>query len=107
MGSMAQDKKGNLLMGYSVSSSTSHPAIDVAGRIVNDPVGLNNLESELLVVQGSGSQLDTVNRWGDYSSMRIDPIDNCTFWYTTEYYMVTASFDWSTQIATAKFSNCN
>ncbi len=59
------------------------------------------------MVQGNGSQPDTANRWGDYSSMRIDPVDNCTFWYTTEYYMVTANFNWSTQIASAKFSGCN
>ena len=52
----------------------------------------------------------TGNRWGDYSSMRIDTNDGmngCTFWYTTEYYMVTAQFDWSTRIGSAKFSNCN
>ena len=106
MGSVAQDKNDNMLLGYSVSSATTHPAIDIAGRTLGDSVGLNNLEAELLVVQGNGSQPDTSNRWGDYSSMRIDPVDNCTFWYTTEYYMVTQSFDWSTQIASAKFSNC-
>ncbi len=38
--------------------------------------------------------------------MQIDPVDNCTFWYTTEYYLVTQVFDWSTQIASAKFSGC-
>ena len=107
MGSLAQDKKGDILVGYSESSATTHPAIFVAGRTLNDPVGLSNLEAELLVVQGNGSQPDTSNRWGDYSSMRIDPVDNCTFWYTTEYYMVTQSFDWSTQINSAKFSGCN
>ena len=107
MGSLTQDKAGDILLGYSQSSATTHPAIYVAGRTNNDPVGLNNLESELLVVQGTGSQPDTSNRWGDYSSMRIDPVDNCTFWYTTEYYNVTQSFDWSTQIASVKFSNCH
>ncbi len=104
MGSLTQDKAGDILLGYSQSSATTHPAIYVAGRINNDPVGLNNLESELLVVQGNGSQPDTSDRWGDYSAMRIDPTDHCTFWYTTEYYMVTQSFDWSTQIASAKFA---
>jgi len=107
MGSVAQDKAGDILLGYSQSSATTHPAIYVAGRTNNDPVGLNNLESELLVVQGNGSQPDTSDRWGDYSAMRIDPVDNCTFWYTTEFYMVTQSFDWSTQIASAEFSNCH
>ena len=93
------------MVGYSQSSATTHPAIYIAGRTRTDPAG--NLETEALVVQGNGSQPDTSNRWGDYSAMRIDPVDHCTFWYTTEYYMVTQSFDWSTRIASAKFSNCN
>jgi hypothetical protein len=104
MGSLAQDKAGDVLLGYSQSSATTHPAIYIAGRVSDTSIDpLHTLESELLVVQGNGSQPDTSNRWGDYSSMRIDPVDNCTFWYTTEYYMVTQSFDWSTQIASAKF----
>ena len=80
-----------------------YPSIAVAGRLKTDPPG--TLEPELSVVAGTGSQPDTANRWGDYSAMRIDP-DGCTFWYTTEYYMLTASFDWSTQIASARFATC-
>ena len=108
MGSLAQDKKGNILLGYSESNSTIYPSIYIAGRTAIGPI--NTLEPEVLVVAGSGSQPDTSDRWGDYSAMRIDLNDGmggCTFWYTTEYYMVTQSFDWSTQIASAKFSNCN
>jgi hypothetical protein len=110
MGSIARDKVGDILVGYSESSSTQYPSIYVAGRQVNDPVGLGNLEPEVLVVAGSGSQTDTSSRWGDYTSMRIDLNDGmngCTFWYTNEYYMTTTGFDWSTQIASAKFSNCH
>ncbi len=106
MGSIAQDKKNDICVGYSVSSATTHPAIDVACRQVNDSVGLSNLEAETLVVQGNGSQPDTSDRWGDYSAMRIDPVDNCTFWYTTEYYMVTQSFDWSTRMASIQVNGC-
>jgi hypothetical protein len=111
MGSIARDKRGNILVGYSESCGTTcsggtamFPSIFVAGRLATDPLG--TLEPEVLVVGGTGSQPDTSNRWGDYSAMRIDQ-DGCTFWYTTEYYKVTQSFDWSTQIASAKFSNCN
>ncbi len=117
MGSIARDKVGDILIGYSKScgdtcpgGSPTYPSIYVAGRQVNDPLGLGNLEAEVKVVDGTGSQPDTSNRWGDYSSMRIDTNDGmhgCTFWYTTEYYTVTQRFDWSTQIASAKFSNCN
>jgi hypothetical protein len=114
MGSLARDKMGDILLGYSVSCGSTcpggtnggvYPSVYIAGRQVNDPVGLGNLEAETLVVAGSGSQPDTANRWGDYSSMRIDQ-DGCTFWYTQEFYMVTETFDWSTQINSAKFSNC-
>ena len=59
----------------------------------------------MTVVNGTGSQLGSTNRWGDYSSMRIDQ-DGCTFWYTQEYYLVTMDTDWSTRIASAKFANC-
>ncbi len=103
MGSVTQDKAGDILAGYSESSSTLHPAIGLAGRKPGDP--LSQLSDEVLVpINNNGSQ--TSSPWGEYSSMRIDPVDHCTFWYTTEYYMVTASDDWSTQIASAKFSGC-
>jgi len=119
MGSVARDKVGDILLGYSESCGDTcpggtnggvYPSIFIAGRQVNDPLGLGQLEAEVQVVGGTGSQPDTSNRWGDYSSMRIDTNDGmhgCTFWYTTEYYMVTQRFDWSTQINSAKFSNCN
>ena len=64
-----------------------YPSIAATGRTPADPLG--TMETELVYVAGTGSQPDTSNRWGDYSSMRIDPVDNCTFWYTTEYYKVT------------------
>jgi hypothetical protein len=112
MGSVARDKAGDILLGYSKScgdtcpgGTPTFPSIAIAGRKKNDPIGLGKLEAEVKVVTGAGSQPDTSNRWGDYSAMRIDR-DGCTFWYTQEYYTVTATFDWSTRIASAKFSNC-
>ncbi len=104
MGSMARDQNNDVLLGYSESSTTMYPSIFIAGRTPGDTLG--TLENEVPVVAGTGSQPDTFNRWGDYSAMRLDPVDNCTFWYTTEYYLVTQVFDWSTQIASAKFSGC-
>jgi hypothetical protein len=110
MGSVARDKAGNILVGYSEScgdtcpgGTPTFPSIFFAGRLASDPPG--TLGPEVQVVGGTGSQPGTSNRWGDYSSMRIDQ-DGCTFWYTTEYYKVTAQFDWSTQVASAKFANC-
>ena len=103
MASMARDKVGDMLVGYSVSSASMYPGVAIAGRRSNDPPG--TLENEVTVVNGTGSQLGSTNRWGDYSSMRIDQ-DGCTFWYTQEYYLVTMDTDWSTRIASAKFANC-
>ena len=104
MGSVARDQNNDILLGYSESSTSVYPSIFIAGRTPTDTLG--TLESEVSVVAGAGSQPDTSNRWGDYSAMRIDPVDNCTFWYTTEFYMVTQVFDWSTQMASVKFSGC-
>ncbi len=104
MGSMARDQNNDVLLGYSESGTNMYPSIFIAGRTPADALG--TLENEVSVVAATGSQLDSSNRWGDYSAMRIDPADNCTFWYTTEYYMVTNSDHWSTRIASAKFSGC-
>ena len=104
MGSVARDQNNDILLGYSESSTSMFPSIFIAGRPPTDTLG--TLESEVSVVAGTGSQPDTSDRWGDYSAMRIDPVDNCIFWYTTEYYLVTQRFDWSTRIASAKFSGC-
>jgi hypothetical protein len=59
-----------------------------------------------LLTAGSGVQTTSFNRWGDYSAMTVDPVDDCTFWYTQEYYQTTGSFNWSTRISAFKFDNC-
>ena len=56
---------------------------------------------------GTGVQTSTANRWGDYSSMSIDPGDNCTFWYTNEYIPSNGSFNWHTRLASFKFTACH
>ena len=104
MGSMAQDKMNDILLGYSISSASMYPSINVAGRVKTDPP--STLEPDLVIINGTGSQTDTGGRWGDYSSMSIDQ-DGCTFWYVAEYYMLTTSLDWSSQIASLKFTNCH
>jgi len=102
MGSAAMDRFGNLALGFSASSSGIHPQIRYAGRLATDPI--NTLaQGEAHLFNGTGSQNDTVNRWGDYSSMAIDPVDDRTFWYTTEYYDTTSSFNWRTRIGNFRF----
>lgn len=104
MGSAASDKLGNVALGYSVSSSTVSPGIRIAGRLRNDIK--NSIRGEMFVQTGSGSQTSNAQRWGDYSTMQIDPSDDCTFWYTQEYIVNTSSADWATRIAGFKFNNC-
>jgi hypothetical protein len=104
MGSIAMDKNQNIILGYSVSSSSVFPSISYTGRAPTDPLG--TMQSEASIQAGAGSQINTSSRWGDYTSMAIDEADDCTMWYTNEYYMLTASFDWSTRLASLKFAGC-
>ena len=81
------------------------PAIRLAGRLVSDP--LNTLgQGETTLIAGTGAQQGGFGRWGDYSAMTVDPVDDCTFWYTNEYYETTGN-DWQTRIGSFKFPSCN
>lgn len=104
MGSAAMDHAGNLAIGYSISSSSLNPGIRFTGRSSTDPLG--TLASEVDITDGTGSQTGGLTRWGDYSSISVDPVDDCTLWYTTEYLKANGSFNWSTRIANFKFSSC-
>ncbi len=104
MSSAAFDKLGNIGLGYSASSSTLNPAIRITGRRRTD--AKNVLRTEQSVQVGGGSQTGGLERWGDYSTMQIDPADDCTFWYTTQYIGTSGSFNWRTRIASFKFPNC-
>jgi cell division septation protein DedD len=96
MGSAAMDGQGNIAVGFSASSSTINPQIRYASRLASDP--LSTLSQEAHLYDGTGSQSGTGNRWGDYSAMVIDPVDDATFWYTNEYYSSTGAFNWRTRI---------
>lgn len=105
MGSMAMDGDGNAAIGFSVSNGTSlYPSIRYAGRLSTDP--LNQLaQGEATMFNGTGSQT-TPGRWGDYSDLTVDPVDDCTFWYTTEYYATNSAYNWRTRIGKFKFPGC-
>ena len=103
MGSLAVDRDGNMALGYSVSNSDMYPAIRYVGRLAGEPPGVLN-QAEAPLIEGTGSQT-TYTRWGDYSAMSVDPVDDCTFWYTQEYYMTTG-INWQTRIGSLKFPTC-
>jgi len=124
MGSIAMDKMGNMALGYSVSNGVDvYPGIRYTGRLRGDPKGQMTL-GEGVVINGSGVQTTTNSRWGDYTSMNIDPVDDCTFWYVNEYYEVSGlplplpppgtplpppgtTAPWQTRIASFKLPGCH
>jgi hypothetical protein len=120
LSSVAMDKVGNMLMGYSISAGTDqndstiqiHPSIGLAGRSITDPVGTTKVldaPGEVVVAGGGSLLTQQSHRWGDYSQMTVDPVDDCTFWYTNEYITVDTKDDtpkWSTRILNAKFPTC-
>ena len=106
MGSIAMDKVGNIALGYSVSGTSLFPSIRYTGRLPGDAAG-QLTAGESSIVTGGGAQTGNLHRWGDYSALTIDPSDDCTFFYTTEYLKASGSFNWSTRIASFKFPSCN
>jgi hypothetical protein len=110
MGSVALDKQGNMALGYSVVNATNvFPGIRYAGRLAGDPLGQLS-QGEAVLQEGSGVQTTTNSRWGDYTSMNVDPTDACTFWYINEYYARSGTpadtRPWQTRIGTFRFPNC-
>ena len=110
MGSIAQDKLGNMLLGYSVVNGTNiYPGIRFTGRFAGDAPGKMTLH-EGMIINGSGVQRTNFSRWGDYSAMTVDPVDDCTMWYVNEYYTLKSQrispFSWLTRIASLKMPGC-
>ena len=107
MGSIAMDKVGDIAVGYSVSSSSMSPDIGYTGRVPGDPLGQMEGETDVLSSGGIAHGPRTNNfRWADYSSIAVDPTDDCTFWYTQEYMPASNSSNWSTRIASFSFPSC-
>lgn len=103
--SVAMDQSGDIMLGYSVSSSSIYPSIRYTGRLASDPLGTMP-QGETTLMAGSGSQTGTASRWGDYAMMAIDPSNDCTFWYTNEYMPSTGAAPWRTRIGSFQFTSC-
>jgi hypothetical protein len=105
MGSIAMDQAGNMALGYSTSSSSLDPGVAFTGRVPSDPAGTMS-QGETTLLAGGGSQTGGLSRWGDYSEMSVDPVDDCSFWYVNEYLPSDGSFNWSTRIGSFKLPGC-
>ena len=104
MASLAMDKVGDIAMGASFDNNTTiKPSIGYAGRVPTDPLG--QMESPFIVVNGAGVETSS-NRWGDYSSMSVDPVDDCTFWYSQMYYKANGA-NWYVHVNSFKFNSCH
>jgi hypothetical protein len=100
------DKNGGIALGYSLSGTLTFPSIAIAGRTARDKKG--TLSQERSIVKGSGVQTTAsyLSRWGDYSAMQVDPVDDCTLWYTTEYMVNVGVASWDTRIAAVRLPGC-
>jgi len=107
MGSIAQDKRGDIALGYSASGPNEYPSIRYTGRAAGDPVG-QMTQAEQVAFTGTGPQTEVEGRWGDYSDLTVDPSDDCTFWYTQEYLAEDTIVigTWRTRIVSFKFPGC-
>jgi len=106
MGSAAMDQAGDMALGYSASSGSLTPEVRYVGRLASDPLG-QMTTTESTMVSGLSSQ-GGVDRWGDYTAIRVDPTDGCTFWYTNEFLLGGGNSGlWGTQVGAFRFPTCN
>jgi len=111
MGSIDMDKEGDIALGFSESNATAlHPSLAFTGRVPSDPPNTMESLAPIFIAKGSATKFRNANRWGDYSSMVIDPSDDCTFWYVNQYIPKTAPnnfLSFHTRVASLKFSACH
>ena len=84
MASVAMNGAGQIGLGFSLAGSANFPSIGYTIRQASDPLGTFP-NGEVVAAAGTSAQTSASARWGDYSSINIDPTDDRTFWYTTQY----------------------
>jgi len=105
MGSIAMNGAGDIALGFSLSSAGVYPSVRATGRLAGDAPGIMTT-GELAIAAGQGHQTHSSGRWGDYSTMSVDPVDDCTFWYTQEYYGTKGEAPWQTRIGAFRLRDC-
>jgi len=105
VGSVSMDKAGNIALAYTKTntdgSNPLSPSIAYTGRLDGDATDVMT-QTEVVIKTGTGA--NTSGRWGDYASMDVDPVDECTFWFTGEYQN---GSDWGTSISSFVFEGCD
>ncbi|MCB1633036.1 MAG: hypothetical protein KDI37_01410 [Xanthomonadales bacterium] len=108
MGGINIDRQGNIAVGYNVASEALNPQVRIAARLRTDPAGILRDETQCSPTT-TGAQTGLFSgraRWGDYATMGVDPNDECTFWFTTEYYVTTSNSSWNTRICSLTLPGC-
>ncbi len=105
MGSIAQDHQGSIALGYSQAGTALKANMVVAGRGATAAGTMNNGEVNFFTQAQLGVQSSTSGRWGDYASMSVDPVDECTFYFASEI-IPTGSTAWQTQVGYFKYPGC-
>jgi len=104
MGSIAMDGEGDLGLGYSASNGSVFPSIHFTGRLAGDALDQMTL-GEGVLLAGIAAQT-TSSLWGTYSSMNVDPADDCSFWYVNEY-LPASGADWRLRIGSFAYPECD
>lgn len=80
---------GDLLIGFTQFSSAQHPAAGFAAHLAGDAPG--SIRAPTIYKPGEDyyhktfSAIVTRNRWGDYSTVQVDPTDDSSIWALQEY----------------------
>jgi hypothetical protein len=101
MGSAAMDGSGNIALSYHIAGADTYPGINMTGRLAADATGTMTQTEKVLI---AGTSHIASERNGDYSHLSLDPVDQCTFWMTSDYGK--ANGQWDTRIANFKFAEC-
>jgi hypothetical protein len=102
MPSIAQDHSANAAVGYSISGPNTHPGIRASWFSLSSPS-----PTEIALQAGKADEKNSQG-WGDYTSMTVDPVDDCTFWYVNEYFTTAqvSALTWRTRISNFKLPGC-
>ncbi len=104
LGAINEDQFGDIAVGYNVSSTTVSPGLRYSGHAFSDKAGV--MEPEVTLVSGAGSQNGTNKNWSSFQGMALDPVDDCTFWFTGQYYTTSSQSGWTTRVGSFRFPSC-
>jgi uncharacterized protein (TIGR03382 family) len=105
MGSAAMDRGGNIALGFSVTGAQQNVGIGFTGRTASDAPGVMGQGETTVPLPSLGAE-NSRSRWGDYSSMSVDPSDDCTFWYATLYIPFDGELNWRTRVTAFELPGC-